>query len=77
MTVLAAEGLDKTFYSSEENTRLKDAFSVVAGFDDEVPSLLEDIFETNSKQQYEMFIESVLDRATWIFDATQIRERIH
>ena len=74
---MASEGLDVTFYSSAENESLRNAFSEVAGFDDEVPSMLEDIYGTNSKMQYELFIEQVSKKATWIFSAVEIRMRVH
>ena len=52
------------------------AFSAVLGWNDEVPSLLEDIFGTKSTISYNEFVERVSKEASWIFNAPEIRKRI-
>ena len=52
------------------------AFSAVLGWNDEVPSLLEDIFGLNSTIHFDEFVERVSKEASWIFSAPEIRKRI-
>lgn len=52
------------------------AFSRVLGLDDEYESVLDDIFHTYGKLTKDRFTEIVTDKASWVFDAAVIRNKI-
>ena len=39
--------------------------------------MIEDIFGSNSKLPYETFKERVCTQAKWVFNASEIRKRVH
>lgn len=75
-TICVNEATGGKYYNEADCKEFKNAFSAVAGFDEEDPSLLEDIFGTQSKQKYETFIEIVQTKAKWIFNAIEVRKRV-
>jgi len=57
---------------------LKDrVFNEVLGTNDEENSLLDSIFGVQSKVKYEVFKEKTIKDAKWIFNATELRKKIH
>lgn len=79
VTVYAAIGAEMPeLYSSEQRQSFdKEIYSQVLGVDDEEGSLLDDIFGVQSKVKYEVFKEKCIKDAKWVFNATELRKRIH
>ena len=65
-------------YSSEERAQLDPTiFNQLTGTDEEENSILDCIFGVQSKVKYEVFKEKCIKEAKWIFNATELRKRIH
>ena len=52
------------------------AFSTVLGWNDEVPSLLEDVFGLKSTIRFDYFVERVSKEGSWLFNTPEVRRRI-
>ena len=78
-TYLAADGANlPDLYSSEERKLLDPSiFNQLLGTDDEENSVIEIIFGVQSKVKYEVFKEKVIKEGKWIFNATELRQKIH
>ena len=75
-TICVNEATGGKYYNEADCKAFKNAFSAVAGLDEEIPSLIEDIFGAQSKQTYGHFIECVQTKAKWVFNAIEIRKRV-
>ena len=47
------------------------------GTEEEEDSVLDSVFGVQSKVKYEVFKEKCIKEAKWIFNATELRKRIH
>ena len=81
VTVVAIKGAGlESLYDQASQNKLIESFCDVSGVGDEAAeeegTLIDDIFDVQSRVKYEVFIEKVITKAKWCFSATEIRKRV-
>ena len=78
VNALDASGeLERQYQDDKDN--LVDKFDDVSGWEDAgdgETTIIDTIFAVQSRVSYELFLEQMITKATWVFNPTKLRERL-